>query len=128
MKKMILFAGCLLLAGVAFAASKTLTFDVAGTNAVAKTTTIRGDVATIFVDVPSGATGTVAVVTDSGETLLNKSSISADSTFHPVVQSCGSDGAAISNQYQRAAVGGPVTITVTGTGTNTVTYKVGVVY
>ena len=130
MKKLAIFAGVALLAAAAFGGmnNKTLAFDVVGTNAVAKTATIRGDVATIFVEVPDGATGTVSVVTATGETLLNKSGLAASATYHPIVQGCGSNGTAVSNEYQRAGVSGPVTFTVTGTGTATNTYKVGVIY
>jgi len=130
MKKMAIFAGFALLAAASFGGmiNRNFLFDVAGTNTVEKTATIRGDVATISVEVPDGATGTVSVVTATGETLLNKSGLAASATYHPIVQGCGNNGTAVSNQYQRPAVSGPVTVTVTGTGTNTVTYKVGVIF
>lgn len=127
--KKIMFLALAFAATAAFAGmnNRTLTFEVEGTNVVAKTTTIRGNLATVAVTVPEGATGSVAI-TSAGEIVFSKSSLSSSATFHPVVQSCGSDGTAITNQYQRFGLGGPTTVTVTGTGTNTVTYKVEVYY
>ncbi len=128
--KKIMCALCLAMAaGAAFAGmnNRSLSFEVIGTNAVAKTTTVRGDLAGVAVTVPEGATGTVAV-TASGETLLSKSGVSASTVFRPVVASCGSTGTAISNQYQRPAIAGTVGVTVTGTGTATNTYKVELIY
>jgi len=128
--KKTMFALCLAFAAVsAFAGmnNRSLAFEVKGTNVVAKSTTVRGDLATVAVTVPDGATGSVAI-TSGGETIFSKSSLSASATFHPVVQSCGSNGTAISNQYQRPGLGGLTTVTVTGTGTNTVTYKVDLLF
>lgn len=128
--KKIMFALCLALAaGAAFAGmnNRSLSFEVIGTNAVAKTTTVRGDLAAIAVTVPEGATGAVAV-TANGETLLSKSGLEASAVFRPIVQGCGSTGAAVSNQYQRPAIAGPAVVTVTGTGTATNTYKVELIF
>lgn len=128
--KKIMFALCLALAAAAAHAgmnSRSLSFEVVGTNAVAKTTTVRGDLAGVAVTVPEGASGTFAV-TAGGETLLSKSGVNTSMVFRPVVASCGSNGSSISNQYQRPAIAGTVGVTVTGTGTATNTYKVELIY
>lgn len=129
MKKLMFCICAVLAATAAFAGmnSRTLTFEVVGTNAVAKATTVRGDLAAVAVTVPSGATGTVAVAAN-GETLLSKGSLSADAVFRPVVGVCNASGSAISNEYTRPAIAGLVDVTVTGTGTATNTYKVELIF
>lgn len=128
MKKIMILA-LALAASTAFAGmnNRALSFEVVGTNVVTKTTMVRGDLAAVQVTVPEGATGTVAVAS-GGATLLSKSSLSSSAVFYPVVQSCGSSGSAISNEYQRAAVCGPTTVTITGTGSATNVYKVNLIF
>lgn len=128
MKKTVFFA-CLLAATAAMAGmnNRAYNLQVEGTNTVEQSMFVYGEVASVVVTVPEGATGSIALA-GGGETLLSLSGTTNSATYHPVVPSCGSDGAAISNAYQRPGLACPLTCTVTGTGTNTVTYSVNVFF
>lgn len=126
-------------AGIASAAMKDRDFSLAvtGTNTVTQTFTLRGELYSVYVDVPSAATGTVTVATAQG-TVFTKSAMTADAQFFPRV-ACHTTAGALATfvggtndtantVFDRAALAGPVTVTVVGTGEVLKTYAVKVIY
>ena len=114
--------------------------SLVGTNTAAKTYVIRGELESIYVDVPASATNTVVVTSEQG-TLFSKSSIAADAWYLPRVATHTTAGAAATfvggtNDtanvwYSKAAMAGPITVTVTGENaalTNATTTTVTLIY
>lgn len=114
--------------------------SLVGTNTAAKTYVIRGELESIYVDVPASATNTVVVTSEQG-TLFSKSSIAADAWYLPRVATHTTAGAAATfvggtNDtanvwYSKAAMAGPITVTVTGANaalTNVTTTTVTLIY
>jgi len=119
--------------------------SLVGTNTAAKTYVIRGELESIYVDVPASATNTVVVTSEQG-TLFSKSSIAADAWYLPRVATHTTAGAAatfntysstnslVANAqtwYSKAAMAGPITVTVTGENaslTNATTTTVTLIY
>ena len=114
--------------------------SLVGTNTAAKTYVIRGELESIYVDVPASATNTVVVTSEQG-TLFSKSSIAADAWYLPRVATHTTAGAAATfvggtNDtanvwYSKAAMAGPITVTVTGENaalTNATTTTVTIIY
>ena len=113
---------------------------IVGTNTAAKTYVIRGELESIYVDVPASATNTVVVTSEQG-TLFSKSSIAADAWYLPRVATHTTAGAAATfvggtNDtanvwYSKVAMAGPITVTVTGENaalTNATTTTVTLIY
>ncbi len=129
-KLVTLLAGIVLLAGVGFADMDNKDFTIAATNGATtdKSYVMRGTLHGIYINAPSGSTGSVTVAT-AHETLFT-SSITADGMYRPRVSTHTTAGAAatfvggtnnVANPwYDKAALAGLVTVTVaeTGVGTN----------
>ena len=133
MKKILFSAVCVsAIAALAavndYRASATLVGTAAQTNSV----TIRGVVEGVYVDVAANATGAVTITTAQGQTILNKTGITAD-TYFPVrapvflttgVQAKFTDPTSSTNDVlDKIAVGGVVTVVQTSpgaSGTNTI--------
>lgn len=114
--------------------------SLVGTNTAAKTYVIRGELESIYVDVPARATNTVVVTSEQG-TLFSKSSIAADAWYLPRVATHTTAGSAATfvggtNDtanvwYSKAAMAGPIKVTVTGENaalTNATTTTVTLIY
>ena len=114
--------------------------SLVGTNTAAKTYVIRGELESIYVDVPASATNTVVVTSEQG-TLFSKSGIAADAWYLPRVAThttAGADATFVGGTndtanvwYSKAAMAGPITVTVTGENaalTNATTTTVTLIY
>jgi hypothetical protein len=119
---------------------RTFAVSLIGTNVASKTYVLRGELESIYVDVPASATNTVVVTSEQG-TLFSKASIAADAWYLPRVATHTTAGAAATfvggtNDtanvwYSKAAIAGPITVTVTGENaalTNATTTTVTLIY
>lgn len=88
---------------------------------------IAGEIDSVYVDVVTGTTQTVAVVTSEGP-LFSLAGITADSIYRPRVVGAATNNAAISTAIgERAYLSGnalTVTVTATQTPTNNVVVKI----
>ncbi len=136
-KLVTLLAGIVLLAGVGLGAMDDKDFTIAAANGVTtnKSYVMRGTLHGIYINAPSGSTGSVTVATEH-ETLFTRS-ITDDGMYRPRVSTHTTAGAAATfnaysntaatasaqlaqTWYDKAALAGLVTVTVaeTGVGTN----------
>ena len=101
MSKFGIFALVALLAGAVSAQQKYDQIKVSNSNANGAATTnsvgIRGEIKTIYVDVPATKTGTVTITSAEGFTVLSTGSITADTVYKPQIQVYTTAGAAATN-------------------------------
>jgi len=138
MKRLVtLLAAFVMLAGVGLGAMDDQNFSISAANGVTtnKAYVMRGTLHGIYINAPSGSTGTVTVAT-AHETLFSRT-ITADGMYRPRVSTHTTAGAAATfnaysntaatasaelaqTWYDKAALAGLVTVTVaeTGVGTN----------
>ena len=109
----------------------------AGAVAKSNTYSLRGELVSVFVDIPANGTTAVSVVMSPGGTIFSKSGITADTLFNPRLSLHKTTGDAWPEQVSDSttnavpgiiAMAGDVTVVTTPTTTTTNDYKVYLIY
>lgn len=132
MKKLIVFAAMFAVSAFAGFDARVFPVSVVSTATNSNVQAVRGEVMSVAVTVPAGATGTVSVLTADGQTIFSKS-VTASGVFYPrqpIVTSAGAaittvDAGAITNSlYTPFVINGIVTTKVVGASSGTNAYSV----